>query len=55
MENKVRQHFGLQGAEPVPETVEKTESKSKTKGSAAKTSSDKSASEEDAKITAQTE
>ena len=33
VENKVREHFGLQGAEPVPETVEKTEGKSKSKAS----------------------
>lgn len=38
IENKVRTHFGLQGAEPVPETVEKSESKSKTKASSTKAS-----------------
>lgn len=43
VENKVRAHFGLQGAEPVPETVEKPETKSKTKASSAKASSDKEA------------
>ncbi len=43
VENKVRAHFGLQGAEPVPETVEKPETKSKTKASSTKASSDKEA------------
>lgn len=38
IENKVRTHFGLQGAEPIPETVEKSESKSKTKASSTKAS-----------------
>lgn len=40
IENKVREHFGLQGAEPVPEAVEKPESKGKTKSSA-KSAADK--------------
>lgn len=31
IENKVREHFGLQGAEPVPETVEKPETKGRAK------------------------
>lgn len=35
VENKVREHFGLQGAEPVPEPVAKTESKGRTKASKA--------------------
>lgn len=35
VENKVREHFGLQGAEPVPEPVTKTESKGRTKASKA--------------------
>lgn len=43
VENKVRAHFGLQGAEPVPEAVEKPEIKSKTKASSAKASSDQEA------------
>lgn len=44
IENKVREHFGLQGAEPVPETVEKQENKGKTKTSS-KAASDKQAPE----------
>lgn len=43
VENKVRAHFGLQGADPVPEAVEKPEGKSKTKTSSAKASSDQEA------------
>lgn len=43
VENKVRAHFGLQGADPIPEAVEKPESKSKTKTSSAKASSDQEA------------
>ncbi len=40
IENKVRQHLGLQGGEPVPETTGKPEGKSKTKASAAKAASE---------------
>lgn len=52
IENKVREHFGLQGAEPVPEVVEKPESKGKTRSSA-KSAADKPA--ENAEPAAQTE
>ncbi|MDE5697989.1 MAG: recombinase RecA [Lachnospiraceae bacterium] len=43
VENKVREHFGLQGAEAAAEPVGKTESKGKTRTSAGKSASDKPA------------
>lgn len=42
IENKVREHFGLNGAEPAPETAEKPEGRGKTKTSA-KSAADKQA------------
>ncbi len=45
IENKVREHFGLQGGVPAPETAEKPESKGKTK-SPVKSAADKAESAE---------
>ncbi|MDE7418411.1 MAG: recombinase RecA [Lachnospiraceae bacterium] len=53
VENKVREHFGLQGAEQVPEAVEKPEGKSKSRASS-KTAAEKPA-QEAAETAAQTE
>lgn len=47
IENKVREHFGLQGGMPAPETAEKPESKGKTK-SPVKSAADKAESAETA-------
>ena len=47
IENKVREHFGLQGGVPAPETAEKPESKGKTK-SPVKSTTDKAESAETA-------
>ncbi|MDE6991496.1 MAG: recombinase RecA [Lachnospiraceae bacterium] len=47
IENKVREHFGLQGGVPAPETAEKPESKGKTK-SPVKSTADKVESAETA-------
>ncbi|MCI8968233.1 MAG: recombinase RecA [Lachnospiraceae bacterium] len=47
IENKVREHFGLQGGVPAPETAEKPESKGKTK-SPVKSTADKAESAETA-------